>query len=361
MKNILALGLMSGTSLDGVDASLIKTNGLNEVQVLSSLSLPYTNQEKNLLSKYPDLNLNTINKILIQSHTLITRKILEKAEISFRDIYVIGFHGQTIAHAPEKGWTWQLGNAKELSKNTGIDVVADFRSRDVHFGGEGAPLVPPYHKAIMSDKNIIRPVAILNIGGVANITWINNSGDLMAFDVGPGNGPINELVWQRLGLDMDTDGLYASKGKINFDLVKSILNDDFFNKKPPKSLDRSYFDEICVNSAINLTLEDAAATFVQVLTEGLIKCIKFFPEPPKLILVSGGGRKNKSIIKSLENLINIKVLLIDEEDYDGDSIEAEAFAYLAVRSKMGLPITWPETTGVNRAISGGYLVSASRF
>ena len=265
MKSFIALGLMSGTSVDGVDASLIETDGYGKVQVLSSLFLPYTKKVKSILSNYSSYNIFSLNKELIKSHTLIVKKILKITKVNFNDVYVIGFHGQTIKHAPEKGWTWQLGNALDLAKHTRIDVGADFRSRDVHLGGEGAPLVPPYHKALISSKNISRPLVILNIGGVANITWINNHDNLVAFDIGPGNGPINELVRQRKGLDMDKDGLYASKGKVDFKIVKDILRNNFFDKLPPKSLDRNYFDKICIQSTMNLSLEDAAATIVQVV------------------------------------------------------------------------------------------------
>jgi anhydro-N-acetylmuramic acid kinase len=359
MKNeiITALGLMSGTSLDGIDVVLIKSDGQKINYHGAKKYYPYSPKIKNLLAKLINNKVNSLLEIkqieleITKKHIVAVKDFLTKNKIDKKNIDIIGFHGQTILHNPKQGITWQIGNAQMLASETGIDVVADFRTKDIVFGGQGAPLVPIYHLALFADYK--KPVLVLNIGGVSNITYIENNQEenLIAFDVCFGNAPLNDLVKKKTDKDFDKNGLLASKGKVNQDFVKAVLALSYFKKQPPKSLDRNQFDEI-IKKFSKLKMEDTLASLVFVIGQSVANSLKLLPKKPLEILVCGGGRKNLAIMNSIKNATQIKTTNIDNlkignNSINGDFIEAEAFGFLAIRNLLNLPISYPKTTGIS--------------
>lgn len=353
---VFAIGLMSGTSLDGIDVAIIETDGVHIEEIGSSLTIPY---EANFQQKLRDLLAGSGNSSMIEAeltikHAEAVKILLAEEGLSPGDIEVIGFHGQTIVHKPHEGVTVQIGDGKLLAKLTGISVVNDFRSNDVVNGGQGAPLVPVYHRALMRDQ--MKPVAVLNIGGVANVTWIgDHASDLMAFDTGPGNALINDWIHKYTGKDHDTDGLIAAKGNVDKAILNVLIQHPFFAQKPPKSLDRNSFS---TEGLQHLSPEDGAATLTAFTAASVAAGAKYFPEVTRNWIVTGGGRRNATLMRKLADALNVSLKTIDTLDLDGDSTEAEAFAYLAVRSLRGLPLSFPGTTGVNHAATGGVFCPA---
>ena len=266
---------------------------------------------------------------------------------------LIGFHGHTIDHRPHEGVTTQIGDGKLLSQLTGISVVNDFRSEDVRKGGQGAPLVPIYHKALFENEE--KPVAIVNIGGVANVTWIGkNEEELLAFDTGPGNALIDDLIKAKTGNNFDKGGNIAKSGKVNAKILNEFMENDFFTKKPPKSLDRNHFTPISKNNGIST--EDAAATYAAFTAKSIAISANFFPSKPSKWVIAGGGRYNMAIMDALKNSLQ-NVVTSDELGINGDVLEAQAFAFLAVRSLLNLPNSFPGTTGTTQTVSGGVINS----
>jgi len=357
-ESFWALGLMSGTSLDGVDAALIRTDGNDVFERGDSLTLPYNDAQRVRIrdSVYMRGDLAKIEQEVTLLHADAVKALLKKAGRKPKDVRVIGFHGQTIAHRPQEGITWQMGNGALLAEKTGIDVVCDFRRRDVAAGGQGAPLVPLYHAALV--KHMELPVVVLNLGGSANITWVGrseNTGDdllaldIMAFDTGPGNVLINEWALRHTGLDMDKDGALAFAGKADDAIVASYLSDPFFRQHPPKSLDRNYFT---LDRVETLSKEDGSATLTAFTAASVEAAQHYFPAPARHWYVAGGGRHNPALMQAIAaRLPHVKPA--DTLGWQGDALEAQAFAYLAVRSLKGLPLTLPTTTGGNRAVTGG--------
>jgi anhydro-N-acetylmuramic acid kinase len=346
-----AIGLMSGTSMDGIDVALIKSDGKEIYNHKLSKFYPYGSKVKELLAKIISNKIDSLLEIkeieleITKKHIAAVKDFLVKNKIDKKEIDVIGFHGQTILHHPKQQITWQIGNAQMLASQTGIDVVADFRTKDLVFGGQGAPLVPIYHLALFADYK--KPLLVLNIGGVANITYVENNQEenLIAFDVCFGNAPLNDLVQQKTGKDFDKDGVLASKGKVNQDFVKAILALGYFKKQPPKSLDRNQFD-LTIEKFSKLKVEDILASLVYVLGQSVANSIKFLPKKPIEIIVCGGGRKNLAIMNSIKNATQIKTTNIDDLEINGDFVEAEAFGFLAIRNLLNLPISYPKTTGI---------------
>ncbi len=343
-----AIGLMSGTSLDGeIDVALIETDGKDYVKPLRYMAYPYDIAVRDKVRKcFGKLERDSIveeaEKLVTDIHIAAVKSFDEKADI-------IGFHGQTITHDPDNHFTWQIGDGARLAQETGIDVIADMRKADIKAGGQGAPLLPLYHKALLSDHDM--PVAILNLGGVANITYIGSDDQLIAFDCGPANALMDDFMRDRLGAEYDNGGAMASKGKVHAHILKTYLQHPFFKKPPPKSLDRNVWSVDCVRY---LSDEDAMATLMEMSVMGAVKAVEILPERPLHIYAAGGGRKNRFLIESLSNHLRIPVTQIDDiEGLNGDAIEAEGFAYLAVRSLLGLTLTLPETTGVFKGITGG--------
>ena len=343
---------MSGTSLDGIDAALIETDGMTTVRRGAALTCPFDTALRSALKAClgggGDVPA-TAHHLTVMAGEAVCR-LLDRAGMQPGDIDVIGFHGQTIAHRPAEGLTWQIGNGALLAEATGIDVVCDFRSRDMASGGEGAPLAPLYHAALSAalDQS---PVCILNIGGVANVTWIGN-GTLIAFDTGPGGALLDDWTLARTGEPFDRDGDLAARGQSRRDRVTAVFdNNPWFDRPPPRSLDR---DSIAIDIA-DLSTADGAATLVDLTAGAVEHARRFMPCDPALWIVCGGGRRNGHLVATLRHRLPPQVKVAEDVGWDGDSLEAEAFAYLAVRSLAGLPLSQPSTTGCRVPVTGGAL------
>ncbi len=365
-KMMRAIGLMSGTSMDGIDVALVETDGEDNLTRGPALTVGYDESFRSALkhaiadarnladrTNRPGC-LTDVERELTERHAAAAGQFLAQRGLQPADIGVIGFHGHTVWHAPEQRVTVQLGDGALLARRTGIDVVWDLRAADCAAGGQGAPLAPVYHRAL-AGKLPQRPIAILNIGGVANITWIGRAGELLAFDTGPGNAMIDDWMQRRRGLASDEDGALAARGRVHDDYVTQYLRHSYFGTPPPKSLDRNAFGLELVDG---LTPEDGAATLTAVTAASIAGARAHFPEQPQLWVISGGGRRNKTLMAMIAGLVEAAVAPAEAVGMDGDAVEAEAWAYLAVRSLEGLPITFPGTTGVPRPLTGGVLAKA---
>ncbi len=340
---------MSGTSFDGVDAAIIKTDGQHFIKTLETDFIKYSDTERSLYQHSILKNYKRITKIIDNKHIAVIEKILEKFG---KKVDIIGLHGQTFFHNPSARWTWQYINSIKIVQYFKTNVVSDFRIADINKGGEGAPLVPIFHKNLMLQKNFNLPVGVLNLGGVSNITIIKNKNLFFGFDTGPGNGPLDLLVYKRLKISMDENGNISARGKINKEIKKQTL--DLLRKNINSvSFDRKRLDMICLTYMDSLDIGDALATLVDLITETIYLKVKKYNL--NKIIVTGGGRKNKVLIESLQNKLDIEILVAENLDLDGDSLEAEAFAYLAVRSVLGKPYTFKNTTGVSKSSKGGVL------
>jgi anhydro-N-acetylmuramic acid kinase len=356
-KLVTAIGLMSGTSLDGIDVALIKTDGENVVERGASMTFAYTDeQRRQLMEALGDAriieqrderpgNLASIEQELTDWHIYAVQHFLSENPA---EVDVIGFHGQTVIHRPEKKLTVQLGLGEVLAQKLGIPVVYDMRASDVAAGGQGAPLVPVYHRALAASIKE-RPVVFVNIGGVSNVTWIGSNGEMIAFDTGPGNALLNDWAMQHLGTPQDTDGKLAQMGKVNELVLETALNLPYFNQPPPKSLDRNTFKSLSLEG---LTPEDGAATLAELTVSAIMLINDWVPHPAKCYVVCGGGRHNPAILNRLPAR-SVVFFTAEEMGFDGDAMEAEAWAYLAVRSLKGLPLTFPGTTKVSAPMTGG--------
>jgi len=360
MKNLFVIGLMSGTSMDGIDVSLLQTNGIKSKFILPGVSYPYSQKTEKLiinLNNYPIEELiknQLLYKELSVSLTIDHAEAVSKILSKFSDIInLIGFHGQTIYHNAQKKISLQIGEPQLLSNLTEIKVVSNFRENDIQNGGEGAPLAPIYHKHLVEKHNLDFPICFLNIGGVSNISYCDKN-DFLGFDTGPGNGLIDILIKKSINKPFDFQGLIAKSGTPNKNLIKLVLKDSFFEKLPPKSLDKLYFEKIFSNEEFNsLTLPDAAATLSQLTIDSVIVSLKLLPKKPKLMVMCGGGRKNWFFVERLKKLCPFKVITTEEIDIDGDFLESELISFISARSFNKLPITFPKTTGVNKPLIGG--------
>ncbi len=358
-----ALGLMSGTSLDGIDAALIRTDGEYVQEFGAWLTLPYDDQMKAILHAAVRGRGDSLlaEHVMTLKHAEAVRALLDKANLTYKDVQVIGFHGQTVAHRPDEDLTCQMGDGALLAEKTRIDVVCDFRRRDIAAGGEGAPLVPLYHAALARHMEL--PIAVLNIGGIANVTWIGKSEragselmalDILAFDTGPGNVMLNEWADAKTGVDYDLNGKLAFAGKVHDESLAVLLSNSYFTKHPPKSLDRNHFS---ADHMQHLSAEDGAATLTAFVVEAVKSGIRFFPAEPKQWFITGGGRHNPAVMQGLREVLG-HVYPVESLGWKGDALEAQAFAFLAVRSLKKLPLSLPTTTGAIRAVTGGALYRA---
>ncbi len=352
----VAIGLMSGTSRDGVDAALIRTDGRDQVGFGPTLTQPYDSQLREIAAR--DLSRPSVVRALTDRHVAVVSALLENAGVRAAEVSVIGFPGQTLAHAPKEGWTWQVGDAGRLAAATGIPVVTDFRSRDVAHGGEGAPLVPLFHQAVAG--SLARPLAVLNLGGVGNVTWLGRGGAVLAFDTGPGCAPLDDHARRVLGTAYDRDGQLAAGGDVPEDALDTLLADPYFRRPPPKSLDRDHFRTRCLQEGSSRSPADTAALLTALCAEAAARAREWMPEPPVRWLVTGGGRRNPSLMTALGDRIAVPVDPVESVGLDGDALEAQAFGWLAVRSLQGLPLSVPATTGVAGPTSGGVLVYPRR-
>jgi anhydro-N-acetylmuramic acid kinase len=349
---------MSGTSLDGIDVAALMTDGAAAVTAGPALTVPYPADFRERLRGI--LGKAAPNAAIIAVEDELTR--LHAAAIAaFRarhpDIAVdlIGFHGHTILHRPEQRRTWQIGDGALLARLTGVEVVSDFRSADVAAGGEGAPLAPLYHAALARD--FATPLAVLNLGGVGNVTWIGEASEaILAFDTGPGNALIDDWVRRHTGAAADIDGALARAGNVSASHLAGFLQHPYFTRRPPKSLDRDDFRDVMPDG---LSLADGAATLTEMTAAAVAAATRYFPAPPREWLVCGGGRRNPAVMAALGRHLQVSVRAVEAVGWDGDALEAQAFAYLAVRSLRGLPLSLPSTTGIPQAATGGRRFAAA--
>ena len=354
-KMLRTIGLMSGTSLDGVDAAWLETDGERIGAIGPTLTLPYDDRLRADLRRILDLapSLSADDRRLKTAEAQLTEYHVRAVASLEREADLIGFHGQTILHQPDGRRTWQIGDAATLAWRSGVAVACDFRSADVAAGGQGAPLAPVFHAALARD--LPRPVAVLNIGGVANVTWVGADGDLVAFDTGPGNGPLDDWTARHTGQRFDRDGALAQAGTVDAAVLQRLLAHPYFGKPPPKSLDRLDFAAALAASGLHpLSAADGAATLVAFTVQAVARAK--LPEPPHRWLVTGGGRHNPAILAGLRQQIAVPVDPVEAVGWDGDSLEAQCFGFLAARVAAGLPLSFPGTTGVPAPMTGGRIV-----
>ncbi len=356
---VWALGMMSGTSLDGVDAALVQTDGTRIHAFGQSAYVDYTDAQRAdlraALGQWPDgPDVATAAHVSEAAHIDLARTLLadNPAEL-------LGYHGQTLAHDPEGGRTHQAGDGQTLVDTLKVPVIWDFRSKDVAEGGEGAPLAPFFHHACAHFIGADAPIAFLNLGGVGNVTWVDpriNAPEApnacLAFDTGPANAPINDLMLARRGKALDQGGALALSGTADEGIVQAFLEHPYFTRQPPKSLDRDQFPEL-LPAVADLSDADAARTLAACAAEAVAQGMAHCPSAPTRLLVTGGGRKNAAIMQELSARLSVTVQDIDDTGLDGDMLEAQAFAYLAVRVARGLPTSAPSTTGVAAPVGGG--------
>ena len=375
---MLAIGLMSGTSLDGIDAALIETDGEAFVRPIAFRGEPYSDAARAQLAEATRMALTfdkprasppvvAAGELITRAHVFAVHKLLADAGVAAAAVDVIGFHGQTIAHRPDRRWTWQIGDGAAVARATGIATVSDFRSADVAAGGQGAPLLPVYHAALAA--GLEGPVAVLNLGGVGNITFIPGGTDmhdsremsperaqmmdrdgLVAFDTGPANGLIDSWVEAETGARYDAGGALAASGQVDETVLTAMLDHPFFDAPPPKSLDRNDFT---IQPARGLSAADGAATLTAFTAATVAEALRHLPARPVRLLVAGGGRHNPTMLAMIAERTGLVVEPTDVLGWNGDALEAEGFAYMAVRTLKGLAISFPGTTGVPVAMGGG--------
>lgn len=352
---VRALGAMSGTSLDGVDAAVVETDGRHILRFGDSAYRPYSEDERAVLraalGQWSGPEVHAAEDLVTRAHAELLSE--------FEDVDMIGFHGQTLAHEPRGKGTLQVGDGEGLAVALGVPVVWDFRSDDVAMGGEGAPLAPFFHFACAKYIGASEPLCFLNLGGVGNLTYVDPSfdgpeapGALLAFDTGPANAPIDDLVRARLGSPMDRDGALARQGTVETGALELFLAEPFFTRLPPKSLDRNDFAEM-IDLVKQLSDADAVATLTGMSAAGVVQGMEHCPKPPARVLVTGGGRRNPVLMEMLRVSLDCPVDPVETVGLDGDMLEAQAFAYLAVRVARGLPTSCPGTTGVKALVGGG--------
>ncbi len=355
---VWALGAMSGTSLDGVDAAMVLTDGETIAEFGPHAYRPYNEAERQTiraaLGQWPEgAAVPAAAEVVESAHAEVLAR--------FAGADLIGFHGQTLAHDPGGRGTHQCGDGAVLAEVLGLPVVWDFRTIDVAMGGQGAPLAPFFHQACARFIGADRPLAFLNLGGVGNLTWVDPGvtqpdapGALLAFDTGPANAPINDLMLARLGLPQDEGGAMAASGRVHEDLVEAFLTHPYFYKMPPKSLDRNDFRAALV-AMDALPTQDAAATLTALAAACVARGAEHFPRPVERLLVTGGGRHNAVMMRELAARLACPVEPVEAAGLNGDMLEAQAFAYLAVRVMRGMPTSCPSTTGVPAAVGGGQI------
>ena len=350
------IGMMTGTSMDGIDISLVETDGVS------------LNNIENYFYEYNKNQKKRLNEILNNKNIILNDKKLLEYENSFvTDLHIdslkkfnqhkntdlIGFHGQTIHHDPYKKISIQLGNPYSLAKELKKNVIFSFRSLDVESGGEGAPIAPIYHKFLIEKLRFKLPSCFINIGGILNLTYWDSQ-ELIGFDLGPGNCLMDEFITSVSYDFFDKDGIIASKGKIDQNFVSNFFNDSFFKLKPPKSLDKNYFNHYLSDiKKKNYSKEDTMATLLELTKCSIIKSLKFLPKKINSLYLCGGGSKNKFLVHQIKNEFDNILINKDFFDLDPNFVESEMIAFLSARSYYKLPITFPKTTGVKKPLTGG--------
>jgi anhydro-N-acetylmuramic acid kinase len=370
VQPLTAIGLMSGTAHDGVDVALVDTDGESVTRFGPTGYRAYAENERALIrqaiAEAAGLGdraarpgcLGEVEALITAAHAEAVEAFLTKNGLGASAITVVGFHGQTVLHAPERLLTVQLGNGRALAARLRIPVVYDFRAADVTAGGQGAPLVPVFHRALVRGLSRLLPVAVINLGGVANLTYVGQN-DLVAFDTGPGNALIDDFLRLRTGAAYDDGGKIAASGRVNKDVLARLLAHAYFTRRPPKSLDREAFSSWLdkVGGLAAMRTEDAAATLTAFTAGTLARAVMMLPRPPASLIVAGGGTRNPTMMRMIaEQLAPARIEAADKVGWSTDALEAQAIGYLAVRSLRGLPLTLPSTTGVATSMNGGVLV-----
>jgi anhydro-N-acetylmuramic acid kinase len=355
-KTYRVVGLMSGTSLDGIDAALLETDGERRVVPGPAITVAYDDAMRGRLRSVLGGGgpVAAVEHDFTLASAAAVQALVDRHAIAAIDL--VGFHGHTILHRPDQRRTWQIGDGALLASLVGVDVVGDFRSADVAAGGEGAPFVPLYHAALADALE--KPLAVLNLGGVGNVTWIGRgANEILAFDTGPGNALIDDWALAHTGRAVDVDGLLARGGRVDDADLRRFLAHPYFDRVPPKSLDRDDFARFV---PISLSAADGAATLTAMTAAAVVRAAEHFPSPARRWLICGGGRRNPTLMAELGRRLGALVEPVERVGWEGDALEAQAFAYLAVRSLRGLPLSLPSTTGVPAPQPGGRLFSAPR-
>jgi anhydro-N-acetylmuramic acid kinase len=359
-----AIGVISGTSMDGIDVALIESDGAAQLKTGPSATFPYPSAVAQRLravvadlseAQAPQLELE---RLVTDAHVAAVEAFLDRFSISRERIALVGLHGQTILHRPRARLTRQLCDGARAAAALGIDVVSDFRSADVAAGGEGAPLAPIYHAAMAA--GLERPLMILNWGGVGNVTYLGVKGEIIAFDTGPANALIDDFLIARRGLAFDENGALSGSGRVDPAALATLMGDPYFERAAPKSLDRNHFSAAaaCVK---RLSDADGAATLSAFTVESTVAALNHVPQAPARWLVGGGGRRNPNLMRRLSQRLQVKVEPVEAIGFDGDSVEAQCFAYCALRSRRGLPISFPTTTGAPKPMTGGVFWPARKM
>jgi anhydro-N-acetylmuramic acid kinase len=387
---IKAIGAISGTSMDGIDVALIQTDGISHVQPNHGKLYPYAPKLRaELQAIIEDLeraehdDLTQLEQDVSDAHANAVLEFCQDFHLNKSEIALVGLHGQTVFHRPERNFTRQLGIGQRMADRIGINVVNRFRHADIASGGHGAPLVPLYHQALTHEFE--KPLMVLNLGGVANVTYIDGENlkpasllakgerpptpmrgthdfdvsqimglKIIAFDTGPASALLDDFVKRRTGRPCDENGALAASGTINQKMVDDFMSNPFFNAPPPKSLDRQDFNARA-KVVENLSDSDGAATLAAFTIQSVAASVRHVPKPPLKWLVAGGGRLNTTFMQGLRSQLGVPVESVDTIGWDGDFLEAQCFAYLAVRSSLGLPLSLPSTTGVPKPMTGGEL------
>lgn len=351
---IRAVGLMSGTALDGVDAAWIESDGAQITAFGPSLTRPYpsdlreelralvhaptraeTDPMRELETRLTDLNAEAVTAVLAQTG--------QRPDI-------IGFHGQTVLHRPERGYTRQLGDGQRLANHLGLAVINRFRHADLAAGGQGAPLVPVFHAALA--QGLPKPLVVLNLGGVGNLTYIDGDGSLLAFDIGPGNALIDDWVTRHTNQSWDEGGRLAARGRVDAKALARLMDHPFFTAPPPKSLDRNGW---AIDAVAGLSAEDGAATLTEFTAQTIAAALPHLPGRPTRWLVTGGGRHNAHLMARIAAAVSAPAVPVETLGWDGDALEAQAFGFLAIRAVQGKVLSLPSTTGAAYPVSGGVL------
>ena len=364
-----AIGLMSGTSLDGVDVALLTTDGERIGDFGPARTYPYAEADRDVFRRAFQEAQSLDDRsarpgILGEAEALVTARHAEAVEAFVADfgidrtgVAMVGFHGQTVFHDPARALTVQIGDGQALADRLQLTVVWDFRAADMAAGGQGAPLAPVFHRALAEKAAIALPAVFLNLGGVANITYVGSDGALIAFDTGPGNSLLDDWIFARTGKPFDENGRLAAAGTPCEPQLNAFLGHPYFSRTPPKSLDRNAFS---LDPLGGLSDADGAATLLHFTAQSIAAAVEQLPDAPRAWYASGGGRHNGAMLKAIgEALGSASLAPLESLGFDGDATEAQAFAYLAVRAADGKPLSYPLTTGVVRPLSGGVVSQPS--
>ena len=349
-RNYISLGIMTGTSLDGLDLSIIKSDGQERIKFLKGSMFNYTDTLRSSLKNI--LGSKSRDSVIDSIEDDYTNFIIDKLIIFLKKnrikIDLIGFHGQTIIHKPDEKISWQIGNAKKIYNYFKVPIVYNFRKNDILNNGKGAPLTPIFHDLIRKKINL-RNLIFINLGGISNIT-ISSKKHLISFDCGPCCYLSNDFIKNRINEEYDNNGFNASKGMINKNIVINLMKSNYFKIHPPKSLDRLDFG---INAFSELNLYDGLASINEFVAHSIYQSAQKYIKKDTTIIVGGGGRKNRDLINKLKNKFNKKIFLCEEFNINGDLLESYAFAYLAIRTLLKKPISYPRTTGVSIQTVGG--------